>query len=342
MQNITWISNLKLRASYGTLGNQDIGTYLYQDNLAINVNYPFGNTALTQGAVINVFKDQSLKWESTRVIDYGLDFDIRRGLLGVTFDWFRKTSYDILASQPVPASIGLTQPTLNNGKLQNQGFEIELRHQNQIGAVSYGANFLMSVSRNKVLEISVPTIGSSINKVGLPYGSHFLYVWDGIFQVEDIGNTKVPRHVLNPTPKAGDLKMKDVDGDGDVDPDDRVVVKGAYPDFLYSFGFNVGYKRFSLNAFFQGVKGLQNRVTGWGAEPFNQGSAPTTKWRNAWTPENRSNTIPAIYITGYPAANNYYGSTYFLQDASYLRLKNVVLVLRLRTGADVAYHVKRT
>lgn len=320
-----WINNLKLRASYGTLGNQDIGTYLYQDNLAINVNYPFGNTALTQGAVVNVFKDQSLRWESTRVIDYGFDLDIKKGLLGVTFDWFRKTTFNILASQPVPASLGLTPPTLNNGKLRNQGIELELTHQNTIGAVNYGINFLISTAKNKVLQISVPTLGTSINQVGLPYGSHYLYQWDGIFQVEDIGNSKTPKHSLNPTPKAGDLKMKDQDGDGDVDADDRIVVKGAYPDFIYSFGFNVGYKRFSLSAFFQGVEGLKNRVTGWGTEPFNQGSAPTTKWRNAWTPENRSNTLPGIYVTGYAPASNYYGSTYFLQDASYLRLKNVIL-----------------
>ena len=175
------------------------------------------------------------------------------------------------------------------------------------------------------MHIRVPGKGTSINEVGLPYGSHYLYEWDGIFQVEDIGNPKVPVHVLNPNPKAGDLKMKDQNGDGDVDGDDRIVVDGAYPDYIYSFGFNVGYKRFSLTAFFQGVEGLKTRLNNWGVDPFMQGTAPTKEWVNGWTPENRSNTMPAIYIAGYAGVANYAGSTYYLQDASYLRLKNIML-----------------
>lgn len=326
MKKIDWISNLKLRASYGTLGNQDVGTYLYQDNLVIsNIYYPYGNTALSQGAVVNVFKDQSLKWESTRIVDYGFDLNIRKGILGVSFDWFRKTTFDILAAQPVPASLGLTSPTLNDGEMRNQGVELELTHQNKIGEVTYGVNFLISSAKNKLMQIRVPSKGTSINEVGLPYGSYYLYEWDGIFQVEDIGNPDVPKHILNPNPKAGDLKMKDQDNDGDVDADDRIVVNGAYPDYIYSFGLNLGYKRFSLTAFFQGVKGLKTRLNNWGVDPFQQGTAPTKEWVNAWTPENRSNTLPAIYIAGYSGVANYVGSTYYLQDASYLRMKNIML-----------------
>lgn len=321
----SWVNNLKLRASYGTLGNQDINNYAYQNNLIINVSYPFGNSTALQGGVVNELRDQSLQWESTRVVDLGFDMNVRNGLLGVTFDWFRKTTFDILAPQPVPSSLGLSSSTFNTGKLRNVGYELELTHQNRIGQVNYGANFQISAAKNKVLEIKVPSKGSSIRDVGQPYDAHFLYIWDGIFQVEDIGNPRVPRHAANVNPKAGDLKMKDIDNDGDVDADDRVVVGGAYPDFIYSFGFNVDYKGFGLSTFFQGVEGLQNRVTGWGVDPFHQGAAPTTKWRNAWTEQNRSNTLPGIYIQGYSGVNAYTASTYYLQNASYLRLKNVVL-----------------
>lgn len=321
-----WINNFKLRASYGKLGNQDIGTYLYQNTLDIsNVNYPFGNSTLQQGAVVNVFRDQSLRWETTRIVDYGFDLNAWKGLLGITFDWFRKTTTNILATQPIPRSVGLNDPTFNNGKMRNQGVELELTHQNRIGAVTYGVNGLISSYKNKVLAIQVPSKGTTIRAVGEPYDAHYLYVWDGIFQVEDINNPRVPKHALNPNPQAGDLKMKDVTGDGVVDANDRIVVKGAYPDYTYSFGVNVGFKGFNLSSFFQGVQGLKSRVTGWGVDPFTQGTAPSPKWRDAWTPQNKSNTLPAIYAGSYVGVTSYTGSTFYLNDASYLRLKNIVL-----------------
>jgi TonB-linked SusC/RagA family outer membrane protein len=324
--NFHWVGNLKIRASYGTLGNQEIGNYPYQNVLTVSgISYPFGNTTPATGAVLNSYRDQSLHWEETRTIDFGVDFDMKNNLFGFTFDWFKRKTSDILASQPVPASLGLGSPTFNNGTMEAKGIELELHHNNNIGQVSYGVNGQISTAKNKVLEIKVPSIGSSIAQVGLPYNSHYLYVWDGIFQTADIGDPKVPRHVLNPTPKAGDLKMKDLTGDGIVDANDRTLVKGAYPDFIYSMGLNAGYKGFRLSAFFQGVEGLKNRVTGWGVDPFHQGSAPATKWRNAWTPTNPTNALPAIYIQGYSGVQNYAASTYYLMDASYFRMKNVVL-----------------
>ncbi|HSC55529.1 MAG TPA: TonB-dependent receptor [Phnomibacter sp.] len=321
------VNNLKLRASYGTLGNQDIGNYPYQNVLTVSgISYPFGNTTPAQGAVLNTYRDQSLKWETTTILDLGVDMDLRKGLFGFSFDYFNKVTNDILAAQPVPASLGLGSPTFNNGKMEVKGIELEVRHQNTFGEFHYSVNGQFSTAKNKVLDIKVPGFGTSINQVGLPYGSHYLYVWDGIFQEEDVlVGAKVPRHVLNPNPKAGDLKMKDVTGDGVVDANDRVVVDGAYPEYLYSFGLNADYKRFSFSAFFQGVEGLKNRVNNWGVDPFMQGTSPTEKWRNAWTPQNRSNTLPALYVAGYTGVAAYVGSTYYLMDASYLRLKNVML-----------------
>jgi len=321
------VRDMKIRASLGTLGNQDANDiYAYQDVLTVGgVSYPFGNTTPQQGAVLNTYRDQSIQWESTRIFNLGTDIEFNKGLLGISFDWFRKVTSDILANQPVPASLGLGSPVYNTGKMAVKGIELEVRHNNTVGAVHYGVFGQISTAKNKVLEIKVPSIGTSINQVGLPYGSHFLYVWDGIFQVEDTAAGKTPKHILNPNPKPGDLKMKDVDGDGDVDADDRVVVKGAYPDYIYSFGFNVDFKGFSLSAFFQGVEGLKNRVNNWGVDPFMQGTAPSLKWRDAWTPQNRSNTLPGIYVSGYTGVSAYSGSTYYLMDASYLRMKNLML-----------------
>lgn len=324
---LPWVSELKLRTSYGILGNQDIGTYLYQNNLDIrDIYYSFDNEQLSSGAVVNVFRDQSLRWESTSIFNIGFDFALQNRLLEVNFDWFNKTAYNILAEQPVPASLGLGKPTTNDGKMRNKGIELALAHHNRIGEVSYSVNGMISTARNELLHIRVPAYGSRIREVGQPYDAHYLYVWDGVFQEEDVlPGSGVPTHELNPNPEPGDLKMKDINGDGKVDANDRVVVDGAYPKYMYSFGVNVGYKNFNVSAFFQGVDGLQNRVENWGIDPFMQGTPPTTEWRNAWTPENRSNELPGIYVAGYQGVENYKTSTYYLRDASYLRLKNIMI-----------------
>src|SRR5690606_15492702 len=131
---LPWVSELKLRTSYGILGNQDIGTYLYQNNLDIqDIYYSFDNEELSSGAVVNVFRDQSLRWESTSIFNVGFDFALKNRLLEINFDWFNKTAYNILAEQPVPASLGLGEPTTNDGKMRNKGIELALTHHHRIG-----------------------------------------------------------------------------------------------------------------------------------------------------------------------------------------------------------------
>lgn len=324
LQDVDWLSSMKLRFSYGTLGNQNIGNYLYQNTLSVNnVNYSFNNQTLEQGAVVDVFRDQGLKWESTRIVNYGFDLVTHNQKVGLTFDYFKKRTFDILATQPVPGSLGLGAPTVNDGEMENRGVEFDLFHRNNIGKFSYDVNFLFSKIENELTHIRVPNYGSRIREEGLPYDSHYLYEWDGIFQEGDINNPNVPEHELNPNPSPGDLKMKDQNGDGVVNADDRIVVAGAYPDFTYSFGFNVDYDNFHISAFFQGVEGVKTRLENWGVDPFMQGTPPTGKWRNAWTPENPTNELPAIYIAGYSGVDSYKASTYYLEDASYLRLKNI-------------------
>ncbi|MGV8092906.1 MAG: TonB-dependent receptor [Mangrovibacterium sp.] len=314
----TWLSNLKLRASYGVLGNQEIGNYPYQDILSLTI-YPYGDD-LNQGVVISRLTDKNLKWESTKVTDIGLDLDICNGLFGMTFDWFKKNTFDILASQPVPGSLGLSGPVTNNGKLQNTGWEMELRHGKQIGEFTYSVNFMVSTYKNKLLSIVTPTKG--VNEVGLPYGSIYLYEMEGIFQSnDDIANSA--DHIFY-TPKPGDIKIKNQNGDEVIDAEDRISIS-PYPDFTYSFGFNLGWKNLTVTAFFQGVEGIRNMVYGWGSDPFVQSGFLPARFRDAWSETNPTNKIPALYkgegwISGYPGVYAY-PSTYFLQDASYLRLK---------------------
>ncbi|MGM9475017.1 SusC/RagA family TonB-linked outer membrane protein [Pedobacter sp. GSP4] len=325
--NFSWVDNLKLRTSYGVLGNQEItnpdGTlnyYPYQDVLEPTV-YPLSPTGLNSGVQLTTLTDKGLRWEKTAITDFGLDVDLFKGLFGATVSWYYKNTTDILARRSdVPASIGLTAPVVNAGAMVNKGIEIELRHQNRIGDFTYGANFLFHSYRNKVTKVLAETVGTF--EVGQPYNNYFLYDWIGVFQSQQEINSS-PKQPNSGTLKPGDLKIRDVDGNGTVGPEDRIRIS-SFPDYTYSFNLNAGWKGFNLSAFFQGVQGQKIVVNGWGYEPFMQSSAPPVKFLDAWSPTNPSNTVPAVYLTGYAGVSGY-SSTYFLQDVSYLRLKNLYL-----------------
>lgn len=331
MRDIAWLDNLKFRASWGMLGNQEIGLYPYQ-NVLQNTSYPF--STLMPGMRLNALVDRGLKWETTKVLDFGIDLSIQNGLFTLTADWFNKVTHDILASIPIPASIGLNAPTINYGKLENRGWEFELGHNNRIGQLEYSVNFNLTTVKNKVLDVPNTTYPSNrIVQVGLPWQSFYLIEWDGIFQSQE----DIDRSADHPyAPKPGDLKYKDANGDGVINAEDRVVVNGAYPKFFYGGSLNLGWKGFDLTAFFQGVQGFSHYVGGshmaWGYTPYTQGSPPTLDFiKNMWTPERPSNTTPAIYQSQY-RPNTGTPSTYWLLDASYVRLKNLAIGYTFRNG----------
>jgi TonB-linked SusC/RagA family outer membrane protein len=316
--NVNWLSDLKVRGSYGILGNQEIGNYPYQKVLSL-ASYPM-DAAYVQAAQYTRLTDENLKWESTRIFDIGLDMEIKKGLFGLTFDWFNKYTYDILTSLPVPISLGISGPVTNDGEMQNVGYEVELRHRNQIGEINYDVRFMVSHYVNELKKIAVPTVG--INEVGLPYNSFFIYEMEGIFQSQaDIEGHAT--QIYN-QPKPGDIKIKDQNDDGTVDSKDRISLS-PYPNYTYSFGLNIGWKGLNLSAFFQGVQGVYKRPQGWGFDPFIQGDAPSVRFRDGWSETNPSNTIPTVYYGwGYSGVYGY-PSTFNVVDASYLRLKNLNL-----------------
>ena len=317
--NVSWIDNLKLRASYGTLGNQEIGNYPYQDVLNLTA-YPW-SSSLTTGAQLTRLVTKDLRWEKTSMLDFGLDVDLFKGLFGATIDWYKRDTRDILTQrQDLPNSVGLTAPIVNAGAMQNTGIELELRHNKTINEFNYGVGVLFHRYRNKVTNLLAETLGTI--EIGQPYNNFFMYEWAGIFQSQDEINSS-PKQPNSGTLKPGDLKIRDLDGNGTVGPEDRVRIS-RFPSYNYSFNLNAGWKGFNLTAFFQGVQGIKTQVSGWGYEPFQQGSAPPLRFLNAWSPTNPSTTVPAVYQVGYPGVSGY-TSTYFLQDASYLRLKNLYL-----------------
>ncbi|MDP9041968.1 MAG: TonB-dependent receptor, partial [Bacteroidota bacterium] len=320
MRNIYGLDELKLRASRGRLGNQNIGLYPYQDILSLT-SYDFGSS-VSQGAVVTRLTDKNIKWETTDVTDLGVDFSLRKGLLSGTASWFNKVTSDILYGINIPASVGLDAPTVNYASMKNTGFEIELGHRNNIGELQYSVSVNLTAFKNKVTKVNTPSYGTTTIQEGLPWQSYYLTEFIGIFQSQaDIDKSPTQRY----NPKPGDLKFKDQNGDGVIDAKDRVVVDGAFPKFYYGGSINLSWKNFDLSSFFQGVQGQKFYVNNWGIDPFVQGNPPTLDFaKSAWTPENKSNTTPAMYRAGYGPVTGT-PSTYYLKDAYYFRIKNLTI-----------------
>ena len=328
MTGMSWLDNLKVRASWGKLGNQNIGNYPYQNILETsNITYPFG-TSPESGAAQTRLVDKTLTWETTTVTDIGVDFSIKNGLFSFTADWFDKVTDDILYQISIPASIGLSAPTVNYAKMGNRGFEFEVGHAQIFGDLRYNVSLNFTTFKNEVLKVKTPTYGTTTVQEGLPWNTFYLIEWIGIFQNQQEIDA-APKHQYNPKP--GDLKFRDANGDKKIDALDRVPVDGQYPKFYYGGNINLTWKNFDLTSFFQGVQGQKIYISGWGWDPFTQGCAPTLYFlEHMWTETNPTNEWPALYKNGYPPVTST-PSTYRLRDASYFRLKNLQIGYNLPT-----------
>jgi TonB-linked SusC/RagA family outer membrane protein len=324
--DLNWLNSLKFRGSWGQLGNQNIGNYPYQAILSFTGNYSFDDSNLSSGVAQTNLSNSNIKWETTTIADLGLDLTVFRGL-NLTADIYRKTTTDILRGSQVTGVVGLGAPTINNGTMQNSGIELGVSYSHQVtdGFFS-GLNYNLGVNvehyKNKLVKFGEREIdGYRIREEGREWNTYYMLQMDGIFQsVDEVNNA--PKQ-FNDATVPGDIRYKDQNGDGKIDNDDRVVMTGNYPGMNYSFNLSANWKGFDISAMLQGVNNIRFYVDNWGTVPFVQGSPPTTDWRNRWTETNPSTTMPRIYW-GWGAPDRIRrASSYFLQDASYLRLKNV-------------------
>ena len=326
--NWSWLNNFKVRASWGQLGNQNIGLYPYQAMIESVNNYPFDKTNETVAYQQKAYANRDIKWETTTITDVGVDMQVFDGL-NVTFDWYKKVTSDILRSSQVSALLGMTAPTVNNGEVQNTGIEVAFNYSNMIQSgifegLQYNAGFYFDRSRNKLTQFGAEEIDNYyLRREGLPYNEYYMLECIGIFATEEeIANS--PKQ-FNDNTLPGDLKYKDQNGDNVIDNNDRIPMGGRFPDFEYSVNLGASWKGFDLSLTGQGVDGKKFYTNEWGMYPFRQGSAPTKEYvEGMWTEENPYNAkFPRLYFDDFGGNKNTRPNSYFLQNASYFRLKNL-------------------
>lgn len=327
LQDLTALSDLKLRGSHGVLGNQDIGYYPYQNVLMIGANgsFPFGvypidgevMTAVSTGALVN----PNIQWETTAVTNLGFDLSLFGDRLALNFDWFNKETSNILRRAQIPAYIGLNPPIINDGKMRNTGFEVAVNYRNQVGQLNYSVGGNVQSFKNELISFGEREISSvTINEEGHPYNDWYMWEWIGIFQSEDEIASSATQ---SPMPRPGELKYKDQNEDGVIDQNDRVHISGSFPAFTYNFNFGLQYKAFDFSARFYGSQGGKKFLNNQGAAPFYKGTPPSVEWRNRWTPDNPTNEMPLIYAGEDNSQIFNSPSTYYLKNASFMRLQNL-------------------
>ena len=324
-----WLNNLKIRGSYGLLGNQNIGNYPYQSLLNYTGAYSFDNNTLSPGAATTAYANDDIKWESTSVADIGVDINLFNRIT-IVYDWYKKHTFDILRRAQVSGALGLDAPTVNSGDMENYGHELSVQYNHTINkgrleGLSYGGGFYVDISRNKLTNFGSREIDDYyIREDGRPYNSFYMLEMIGVFQNQaEIDNS--PKQ-FNDNVHPGDFKYRDVNGDGVVNEKDRVVIDGRFPKYEYSFNAHLEYKGIDFSVLFQGVQGRKIFTNGWGLDPFRQGTAPTLDFvNNRWHGEGTSNSYPRMYFNFTGDSQNRRPNTWYLQDASYLRLKNITI-----------------
>ena len=339
----------KLRASWGELGNQNVGDNFYPYLVAIesvDKAYPIGNQ-LNTGFQQIALGNKNIKWETIRMLNIGVDFALFNNRLTVSADWFKKNNMDALVRPSFPLVIGKWQkdssrdylPLENLGEVESRGWEINLAWRDQIGQVKYRAFFNLSDARNKIIDLgsSAPVLGDQIRRVGDPIDAYYGYRTDGLAQVDDFEGKDSFGNYVNPkfpviqdgvAVQPGDIKYKDISGpdgkpDGIIDDYDKEIIGDKTPRYSYSFKGELEWKGIDFSFYLQGVGKANGYLSEEARHCFiNDYSVPKKSHLDRWTPENPNASYPRMY---YAQTHNRRFSDFWIENAAYLRLKNVQL-----------------
>lgn len=334
VSSLDFLSDLKLRASWGKTGN-----FLIPNFAAIGLLDPFNyvlGDVLVNGIAPSTISNQDLKWEKTSQIDIGLEFGLFDDRVFGVIDWYKSTTSDLLLNVQVPSSLGFTTALQNIGEVENKGWEISLSTRNLVGDFKWSTDFNFATNDNEVTRLGssgdpILSPGGAgirhITRIGDPIGSYFGYVVDGIYQTQqDIDNA--PADTQAPDARPGDFRFKDINNDGVIDPDDRTAIGNYLPDYTWGLNNRFSYKGFDLSILFQGVEGsdvlnITRRHLGNGEANFNS----YAEWNNRWiSPSQPGNgQIPRADRQTGNHGNNNRPSSFQVEDASYIRLRNITI-----------------
>jgi TonB-dependent starch-binding outer membrane protein SusC len=348
------VSRMKIRASYGQLGNQNIGDYPWASIIgsALNSsnvnNYVLGTPpTVVQGASISKLGNDNVKWETSTQSDAGLDIAILKDKLSLSVDYFDKVNSNMLVAVPLPMIGGsASAPYINDGSVQNKGFEFLLQYQNNDHPLKFGFTANLATIQNKVLSIPVPIQGGRIDNgvyatlttTGHPIGSFYGYQMIGIFQNQKDIFTSAYQ---GPGVRPGDVKYADINGDGKIDANDRTFLGSAIPKFTYGFTTTLQFMNFDLFLLMQGSYGnkiylqVNQDIEGF-YRPFN---LTQRVYDERWHGEGTSNTMPLVSWLDQPN-NVKEPSSRFLEGASYCRIKNLQLGYTIPKKIVNQLHIK--
>ena len=323
------VNDLKLRASYGVNGNvEGLGNFASLPLVGVGANYP-ANLSDVPGLAPSQIGNDSLKWEQSKQIDIGLDVSLLKNRVQLTIDLYKKNTTDLLLNRPLVGSSGFTGVNQNIGEVENKGIEVSLNTVNiNTRSITWSTNFNISFNRNKVIRISGSPFAqgfASWVEAGYPLGSFRGYKVDKIFQTQEEING-APTQLSGTRP--GDIKYVDIDGNKVINSDDQIILGNAQPKFYGGLTNTVTFKGFELTAFLRFSYG--NKV--WNhtrvfAEGMNNQFGQFASINNRWTPTNTNTDIPrAVY--GDPNQNRR-NSDRFMEDGSYLRIKNLIIAYNL-------------
>lgn len=331
-KKISFFDDLKIRAGYGTTGNQNgIGNYSFASGLTSAVYVFNGNIVPVEMA--QSAANPNLSWETIKSTNVGIDATFLHQRINLTVDGYIKNTTGMLVPYTLPISTGYTiSPPINAGKVQNKGVEVTINSRNLVGAFNWSTNFNISFNRNKILSLDQNSQlfpqGSSIglngylavNRVGYPINSFYGYVTQGLFQTP----YDVVAHATQPGAAPGDIRFKDLNGDGVINDQDRTIIGNPNPKFIYALNNTFSYKGVDLSIVLQGTYGndifnANNILLESMSGANNQISAVLGRWEGPGT----SNTIPRA-VFGDPNGNSQ-NSNRYIEDGSYLRIRNVTL-----------------